>query len=67
MANFYWEETDHVCGKCGSDEWHANTFYSNRRGWLMGSEAGDYDFWCADCDTQNWIIAAEDYQKRESK
>ena len=66
MTNFYWEKTPHVCGYCGSDEWHANAFYSNQQGWLMGSEAGDYDFYCVDCDKQNWIVPAADFHGEEN-
>ena len=62
MANFYWEETPHVCGKCGGDDWHANTFYSNHSGWMMGSDAGDDNFWCADCDAGGNLIPAKDWK-----
>ena len=67
MSNFYWEETPHVCDKCGSDNWHANTFYSNHGGWMMGSDAGDDDFWCGDCEAGVTIISAQDFEKGESE
>jgi hypothetical protein len=67
MANFYWEETPHICGECGSQDWHANTFYRNNVGWMMGSDAGDHDFWCADCEGGITIIPAQDFEKGESE
>ena len=58
-----------VCEACGSNDWHVNLTYNNRRGnWfygeidVMGDETGE-DVWCHLCEGWATLSKPEDHEK----
>ncbi len=56
-THWSFEKQSHVCGDCGSHDWHANVFWQNgQSAWFTGADAGEPDFWCSDCDSEVEIV-----------